>query len=112
MRTASEVGCKLPTNAGSTMQKFRWLVTLALIVAGWTSLATSLHAETTAAVYFSEPLQPYGRWVDDPYYGRVWVPNDRSPEWRPYLYGRWVWTSDYGWVWVSEEPWGWATYHY
>jgi hypothetical protein len=28
------------------------------------------------------------------------------------MYGRWVYTSEYGWVWVSEEPWGWVVYHY
>jgi hypothetical protein len=27
------------------------------------------------------------------------------------MYGRWVW-SDYGWYWASDEPFGWAVYHY
>ncbi|HTL59574.1 MAG TPA: DUF6600 domain-containing protein, partial [Candidatus Limnocylindrales bacterium] len=31
--------------------------------------------------------------------------------WRPYCSGEWVWT-DCGWYWHSEEPWGWACYHY
>jgi uncharacterized protein DUF6600 len=62
--------------------------------------------------YFDEPLAPYGYWVDDPYYGRVWRPRETPADWRPYVYGRWVYTSEYGWVWVSEEPWGWVVYHY
>lgn len=61
---------------------------------------------------FDEPLSPYGYWVDDPIYGRVWRPRDTPADWRPYTYGRWVYTSEYGWVWVSEEPWGWVVYHY
>src|SRR5262249_23935328 len=34
-----------------------------------------------------------------------------DPFWRPYTVGRWAW-SDYGWTWVSDEPFGWAAYHY
>src|SRR5437016_182588 len=64
-------------------------------------------AQTTFA-YFDEPLSPYGYWVDDPSYGRVWRPRDPSVDWRPYMYGRWAYTSEYGWVWVSDEPWGWV----
>jgi hypothetical protein len=30
---------------------------------------------------------------------------------RPHNVGRWAWTSG-GWYWISDEPWGWATYHY
>ncbi len=26
-------------------------------------------------------------------------------------HGRWIWTDD-GWYWASDEPWGWAAYHY
>ncbi|TMJ38298.1 MAG: hypothetical protein E6G89_12585 [Alphaproteobacteria bacterium] len=26
--------------------------------------------------------------------------------------GHWVYTKRYGWLWVSDEPFGWATYHY
>jgi hypothetical protein len=32
-------------------------------------------------------------------------------DWRPYWYGHWVYT-DVGWTWASDEPWGWAVYHY
>jgi hypothetical protein len=56
-------------------------------------------------------LAAYGRWVDSPAHGRVWVPA-QSPEWTPYSEGRWVWENGTGWTWVDNEPWGWAPYHY
>ena len=59
----------------------------------------------------SQDLDPYGRWVTVPDYGRVWVPN-AAPGWAPYRAGRWVWQPYFGWTWVSYEPWGWAPYHY
>lgn len=62
---------------------------------------------------FREGLAPHGRWVQTPEYGLVFVPSSRIQVdgWRPYLHGQWVWTR-YGWTWVSDEPFGWATYHY
>ena len=39
------------------------------------------------------------------------VQAQQSRDWRPYTNGRWAYT-DAGWTWVSEEPFGWATYHY
>jgi len=60
---------------------------------------------------FYQPLTPYGRWVDTPDYGRVWVPGGVAVDWRPYANGHWEQT-DAGWFWVSDEPWAWATYHY
>ncbi len=60
---------------------------------------------------FEARLSPYGRWVNTPEYGRVWVPGGVAADWRPYTYGRWVMT-DWGWTWVSDEPWGWGPYHY
>lgn len=61
--------------------------------------------------YFHDELAPYGTWVDYDPYGRCWIPDDVSPDWRPYDDGYWV-DTDYGWSWVSNEPWGWATCHY
>src|SRR5207245_161040 len=47
-----------------------------------------------------------------PELGDVWQPGQaQSRTWRPYTDGHWVYT-DVGWTWVSEEPFGWATYHY
>jgi len=58
---------------------------------------------------YDASLAPYGRWADDPGYGRVWAPSV-SPGWAPYVDGSWAWTPD-GWTWVSSEPWAW-TFHY
>ena len=57
-------------------------------------------------------LSNYGRWVWDPSYGYVWVPNNEPPDWAPYRDGRWDDLDYYGWSWVSYDPWGWAPYHY
>ena len=60
---------------------------------------------------FYDELSPYGQWVYDPEYGNVWVPNEDG-DFRPYgSRGQWVMT-DYGNTWVSDDPWGWACYHY
>lgn len=61
-------------------------------------------------LYYDE-LSPYGDWVDDTEYGYAWCPRNVGSGWRPYSDGRWV-DSDYGWTWASDEPFGWATYHY
>ena len=61
---------------------------------------------------FYDSLSSYGSWFETPDYGYVWQPAVvRNSNWRPYSRGRWV-CSDRGWTWVSEEPFGWATYHY
>lgn len=60
----------------------------------------------------TEDLAANGRWVWDPSYGNVWVPNNVGPDWAPYRDGRWDYVDYYGWSWVSYDPWGWAPYHY
>ncbi len=60
----------------------------------------------------TQELASYGRWVWDPSYGYVWVPNNESPDWAPYQNGRWDYLDYYGWSWTSYDPWGWAPYHY
>jgi hypothetical protein len=60
---------------------------------------------------FYEPLSPYGHWEYIGSYGRCWVPARVEANWRPYCNGHWE-RTDAGWYWVSDEPWGWATYHY
>ncbi len=62
---------------------------------------------------FYTKLDSYGAWMETADYGYVWQPQaaERSRSWRPYTNGRWVYT-DAGWTWASEEPFGWATYHY
>ena len=43
------------------------------------------------------------------------MPDGVPRDWRPYEYGHWVYTDDWGWYWVSdddEDDWGWVVYHY
>jgi hypothetical protein len=61
--------------------------------------------------YIYDALTPYGTWVSMNAYGYVWVPRHMGYRWRPYMYGRWIW-SDYGWTWISDEEWGWIPFHY
>lgn len=61
---------------------------------------------------FYTKLESHGEWRETSDYGYVWQPREaQSRNWRPYTDGHWVY-SDVGWTWVSEEPFGWATYHY
>jgi len=68
---------------------------------------------TTGYTTFYNKLEPYGDWIETNDYGYVFHPREAegSSRWRPYTDGRWVYT-DAGWTWISEEPFGWATYHY
>src|SRR5690349_18046107 len=70
-------------------------------------------AITTGYTTFYNKLEPYGDWIETNDYGYVFHPREAasSRSWRPYTYGHWVYT-DAGWTWISEEPFGWATYHY
>ncbi|MEN9974698.1 MAG: hypothetical protein RLZZ282_704, partial [Verrucomicrobiota bacterium] len=61
---------------------------------------------------FYDSLAAYGSWFQSPDYGYVWQPAVVSTTgWRPYCDGRWV-CSNNGWTWLSDEPFGWACYHY
>lgn len=58
---------------------------------------------------FYEPLSRYGRWLDTRF-GRAWSPNV-SRDWRPYTIGHWE-AGPYGQTWRSDEPFGWAVFHF
>jgi hypothetical protein len=63
---------------------------------------------------FRSTLDPYGRWLDDPNYGTVWIPyaSSNDPSFQPYVTaGRWTYDGS-AWTWVSDYPWGWAAFHY
>jgi hypothetical protein len=67
-----------------------------------------------AAAQFDETLAPYGNWIDDDVYGRVWQPATDvvGDDFSPYATaGHWQQT-EYGWTWISEWDWGWAPFHY
>ena len=77
--------------------------------------STSASAARSPRSYdtFYRKLEPHGAWRESVDYGYVWQPRaaQQSHNWRPYTDGRWAYT-DAGWTWVSDEPFGWATYHY
>jgi hypothetical protein len=63
---------------------------------------------------FQDALSPYGTWLDDPVYGRIWEPSGAvvGAEFSPYgSNGYWA-LSEFGWTWVSSYDWGWAPFHY
>jgi hypothetical protein len=77
-----------------------------------TNYPAASHTQTSMGfeVFYNE-LAPYGRWMDYPGEGYVWVPNVEQG-FRPYATnGHWVY-SDHGWTWASNYQWGWAAFHY
>ncbi len=82
-----------------------------LLVGGIIALPWAARAGTEDAAIFYEELTQYGNWVDYEEYGPVWYPTQVEEDWRPYVNGRWVPTK-HGYIFETEEPWGWATYHY
>jgi hypothetical protein len=62
---------------------------------------------------FYDQLSAEGHWIFAENYGYVFQPNvaEKNPDWRPYTNGHWE-ATDRGWYWDTEEPFGWATYHY
>lgn len=64
---------------------------------------------------FKPQLDPYGKWVEDPKYGLVWVP-DRAvvgEGFSPYVTsGHWALDTAGNWVWVSDFPFGEIVFHY
>jgi hypothetical protein len=72
-------------------------------------------AHARAVSEFTPHLAPYGYWIQDPVYGRVWVPTRGvvGPDFSPYVTGgHWELTADDEWMWVSDYPFGWITFHY
>ena len=86
------------------------VILLATVILG---LAKKADAQVYGSISFNtfyNELSPYGRWVDDLQYGKVWIAD--APGFEPYYNnGQWVYTS-YGWTWASDYAWGWAPFHY
>jgi len=83
-----------------------------IALAGFTSMPVETKAQRAGVNFsvFQSELSRYGRWVNSPRYGEVWVYDE--PGFRPY-YTKGYWDySDYGWAWVSDYEWGWAPFHY
>ena len=93
------------------------VLAIALSVALGLALSLTDGAQQSAraqdiSLEFRDSLSAYGRWSEHPRWGAVWIPADVSGDWRPYQFGHWVYTDEWGWYWVSDEAWGWITYHY
>ncbi|HWU90583.1 MAG TPA: DUF6600 domain-containing protein, partial [Kofleriaceae bacterium] len=59
-------------------------------------------------------LAPYGQWIEDAEYGRVWRPYPTvvGVDFTPYeTCGSWVYT-DYGWTFACDWDWGWLPFHF
>ncbi len=97
----------------SRQRPWGFMVVLALMFALGLSagFAGTAKAASEDVAMFYDDLSQYGQWVEYDKYGPVWRPNQVAEDWRPYTNGRWVPTND-GNVFESDEPWGWATYHY
>uniref|UniRef100_A0A7V6A2H4 Uncharacterized protein n=1 Tax=Desulfobacca acetoxidans TaxID=60893 RepID=A0A7V6A2H4_9BACT len=84
---------------------------LTLILAGVALVPRSAWASMEDAAIFYDELKDQGEWVDYGSYGPVWYPTRVQENWRPYVDGRWT-PTDEGYVFETQEPWGFATYHY
>lgn len=92
------------------------LLVLAIPATADIPFAPSIHLNPSGGAdidlgFFFDSLSPYGRWVQTPAYDWAFVPDVATTTWRPYTDGQWLYT-DAGWTWLSDEPFGWATYHY
>lgn len=99
------------------MKRMLSTTALALSLMLLASLQNTVPAQPATGVSISyqtfyDELDPYGRWVDYPEHGYVWIP-DAGPGFQPYsTNGHWVWSNNYQWMWVSNYDWGWAPFHY
>src|SRR5687767_2364587 len=75
------------------------------------SAAQAQGANINISFFFGE-LAPHGTWVRHQRHRYVWVPDAVDADWAPYTNGRWAYTDRHGWLFVSDDPYGWATYHY
>jgi hypothetical protein len=73
--------------------------------------AVEPHMTDVSFGVFYSSLDGYGEWIPLSHGLYGWRPLHVMTGWRPYTFGRWVWTDD-GWYWASDEPWAWAVYHY
>src|SRR4030042_1663253 len=85
-----------------------FLAVALVLVTGFTRPARA--AGEDVAMFYDD-LGQHGQWFEYENYRPVWHPSNVDEEWRPYTNGRWVPTDD-GYEFESQEPWGWATYHY
>jgi hypothetical protein len=71
--------------------------------------------DPSAAHAFDRELAGHGNWVDDPTYGRIWVPDksEVGEGFAPYQSaGHWTLDDDSDWLWASDYDWGYVPFHY
>ena len=69
----------------------------------------------SALTQFNQTLAGHGTWVDDPTYGRIWVPNSAEvgDGFAPYqTAGSWALDNQSEWLWTSDYSWGYVPFHY
>jgi hypothetical protein len=87
-------------------------LSLIAVVMCFTAITPAAQARDFVSLdFFYDNLDPYGSWREVGDYGYCWQPYGVEETWQPYSDGRWVYT-DAGWTWDSDEPFGWAVYHY
>ncbi len=91
------------------MRRLGFLLMLAALVSV-PAFANPPDGDVSFGMFYSS-LNPYGDWLHVSGGVYAWKPYNVQEGWRPYTNGRWVWTDD-GWYWASDEPWGWAAFHY
>lgn len=115
MSSKKQLAAHRRMNAASSFTPYLIMKTLLsiLIVAIFigTAIPSAEAREPVSIDFFYDNLEPYGAWLEVGDYGYCWRPYDVDADWSPYSDGRWVYT-DAGWTWDSEEPYGWAVYHY
>jgi hypothetical protein len=95
------------------MKKFKLSFILLAAIVSFTPVAETKAQSVSVSVNFNtfqQELSPYGRWMNNPRFGQVWICNDDG--FKPYYTnGHWEYTN-YGWSWESDYDWGWAPFHY
>ncbi|MBY0245584.1 MAG: hypothetical protein K2Q03_09045 [Sphingobacteriaceae bacterium] len=90
----------------------KWLFAFGFVALLLNSTPSKAQEDIYSVEVFYQELSPYGTWIVDREYGRVWRPRVNHRSFRPYYSdGRWVMTQ-YGNTWVSNYNWGWAPFHY
>ena len=77
-----------------------------------TNTSSPSAAYVNADIPGAQDLDANGTWETDATDGPIWYPTTVQVGWVPYRYGHWGWVEPWGWVWISDEPWGFAPFHY
>ena len=102
-------------STGQMLRVLGYVAAIALPALLAASIAVPACAQISVSISFADfhsRLAPYGRWSNNSRWGEVWHPTQVASDFRPYYYGHWVNTREYGWMWISDESWGDIPYHY